>query len=868
LPDDKGGGVLSNLDQMPLEDLMALRQQLQAKRSDLQGRIVAKSQELGVDPALSLSVAHQESLFNPEAVSPRDVTGLFQVTVDTGKRFGQTAQNRTNPDVSIHAGVSELRRLLDMHGGNVRQALKGYGDPNQANYADLVLSHYPRYTQMAGTHQALDQMPMEELLRLRDSLRGTQPQAPAPAASTPEAPPTQDTEPSPLQPPIDIEKESPAEPGPGEQLTPEELLRGTGIQPIGEALKSAGAGALEAGGAILGELGGIASSPLTGPVGPVIGPALGAYGGRRLAQYLHLLPGEPTLLPETFDDYLTLGLGAAPQAFKQGMRYSRGGRALRATETENKAALETYQKDFAAQENNWQREVAGMDRERAADLLTARRQARVDTEMALKDWETKGATQVEKDIAKARESQQAWAAKVDAHEQELANVLELNRQRAANIRQEWEAKNAAAQAAYATERPEAYRAAVAEARTAQGQYRDAVRAQDLAEQRHAEAVQRLKTIPGKYMPPLTAKGRPGSSAFYERFAEEAGDIPVTLDAAQEAATRVQGQLGEPLPGAPTSRMQRIAKAIEDREPMTVGQAHEDLKYLGRLTRNPEGSIRGPAQQLFRGLSTAMEQSAPAESVGVLRQANAMWMQEQGIKGFQQALNRRGGGSLISKDAQGREVLNVRKLLNTVEDQSLDLQHWLPADQYAALHRDIQGFIGTPAMPTKPVALPGSVPVKVGEPPAIAPPKYTGMEELPTLKGPAPDAAPLPGAIDVGRIGPRPEATLPKTVPAEAPPPRPLFTPPEPTEPTVQFRGSGKAHILGTILLSGGLGSTAQKVALAAYGTEAVSYAVAKAILNPRARPLMLRAIEQGRVPPGLYAILTSYAAESRQEKER
>jgi hypothetical protein len=854
-------------------------------------------------------------------VSRANAEGLFQLMPGTAASY---KVNAYDPVEAAGAAAKELGRLTKKYRGHMPSVLAAW-NWGEGNYDSHGMNQIPQETK-AFTQRVMGSLGAPQTARgrnLTDDLFGTPaassdvgtsparleqaqgqrllappgarpmapdeqalaPQRTAPGAAEPfpDVVPSPDpTQPatvrypgqgdmgtgSPLQPAIDIEKESPSAPGPGEQLTPEELLRGTGIQPIGEALKSAGAGALEAGGAILGELGGIASSPLTGPVGPVVGPALGAYGGRRLAQYFHLLPGEPTLLPETFDDYLTLGLGAAPQAFKQGMRYSRGGRALRATETANKAALETYQKDFAAQENNWQREVAGMDRERAADLLTARRQARVDTEMALKDWETKGAAQVEKDIAKARESQQAWAAKVEAHEQELANVLELNRQRAANIRQEWEAKNAAAQAAYGTERPEAYRAAVAEARVAQSQYRDAVLAQDRAAQRHTEAVQRLKTIPGKYMPPLTAKGRPGSSALYERFAEEAGDMPVTLDAAQEAATRVQGQLGEPLPGAPASRMQRIAKAIEDREPMTVGQAHEDLKYLGRLTRNPEGSVRGPAQQLFRGLSTAMEQSAPAESVGVLRQANTMWMQEQGIKGFQQALNRRGGGSLISKDAQGREVLNVRKLLNTVEDQSLDLQHWLPADQYTALHRDIQGFIGTPAMPSKPVPLPRSVPVKVGEPPVIAPPAYTGMKPLPALQGQPPDAAPLPGAIDIGRIGPRPEPTLPTTVPAEAPPSRPSFTPPEPTEPTVQFRGSGKAHIIGTILLSGGLGSTAQKVALAAYGTEAVSYAVAKAMLNPRARPLMLRAIEQGRVPPGLYAILTGYAAESRQEKER
>jgi hypothetical protein len=194
-----------DLDQMSTDELLALRDQLRETRTDLQGRIVAKSRELGVDPALSLAVAHTESLFNPEAVSDTGVKGIFQVTETTGRRFGQTRQNRTDPDVSIHAGVSELRRLLDANRGNIRQALKGYGDPKQANYADLVLAQYPRYAQTVGQQPSpqtapsvpLDQMPMEELLRLRDQLRGSSaprtppptlaqaPGAPAPAARTP-----------------------------------------------------------------------------------------------------------------------------------------------------------------------------------------------------------------------------------------------------------------------------------------------------------------------------------------------------------------------------------------------------------------------------------------------------------------------------------------------------------------------------------------------------------------------------------------------------------------------------------------------------------------------------------------------------------
>src|SRR5262245_1372954 len=331
----------SALDQMSLEDLMALRDQLQTQRTDMQQRIVAKSHELGVDPALSLSVAHQESLFNPNAVSPTGVQGILQVTVPTGQRFGQTAQNRFDPDVSIHAGVSELKRLLDASGGGVRKALKGYGDPQQANYADLVLAHYPHYAQMQAPSQTqaqrLDQMSLEELVQLRDRLRGKQ--AAPPAAALPEVVPSADPtqpatlrypgpqgEPSPVQEPIDIIKESPAAvptpqgfPMEGNLLSDVSQIAQEGMAPSGtlahaatETGKEAAAmgiqGLTTSAGATLGAL----TTPVTGVFGPALGAGLGSYYGHRLAQRFGLTPGEREVLPRTAQDYLALLAPMAP----------------------------------------------------------------------------------------------------------------------------------------------------------------------------------------------------------------------------------------------------------------------------------------------------------------------------------------------------------------------------------------------------------------------------------------------------------------------------------------------------------------------------------------------------------------------------
>jgi soluble lytic murein transglycosylase-like protein len=110
----------------------------------LQGKIREKATSLGVDPALALAVAHQESGFNPAAISPKGVVGLFQVTQDTGRPYGQmTEADRFNPDVSMHAGISHLGKLLQETGGNVPQALMRYNGGSDPQYVQKVLGHYP-----------------------------------------------------------------------------------------------------------------------------------------------------------------------------------------------------------------------------------------------------------------------------------------------------------------------------------------------------------------------------------------------------------------------------------------------------------------------------------------------------------------------------------------------------------------------------------------------------------------------------------------------------------------------------------------------------------------------------------------------------
>jgi soluble lytic murein transglycosylase-like protein len=108
--------------------------------------IVEEAQRQGIDPALALSVARQESGFNPGAVSPTNVVGLFQVTNKTGAAYGQTSQTRTDPQVSARAGLAYLADLLRQSQGDVRTALRRYGGADAGGdprYDDHVLQHYP-----------------------------------------------------------------------------------------------------------------------------------------------------------------------------------------------------------------------------------------------------------------------------------------------------------------------------------------------------------------------------------------------------------------------------------------------------------------------------------------------------------------------------------------------------------------------------------------------------------------------------------------------------------------------------------------------------------------------------------------------------
>lgn len=67
--------------------------------------------EHGFDWRLMAAMGYQESLWNPDAVSPTGVRGLMMLTNRTAAEMG--VADRTDADASIRAGVAYLRKLYD-----------------------------------------------------------------------------------------------------------------------------------------------------------------------------------------------------------------------------------------------------------------------------------------------------------------------------------------------------------------------------------------------------------------------------------------------------------------------------------------------------------------------------------------------------------------------------------------------------------------------------------------------------------------------------------------------------------------------------------------------------------------------------------
>jgi soluble lytic murein transglycosylase-like protein len=82
------------------------------------------AEKYGIDEALIHSVIQVESAFNPVAVSPAGALGLMQLMPALATELG--VDEPFDPRQNIMAGTRYLRKLLDLHRGNIKLALASY----------------------------------------------------------------------------------------------------------------------------------------------------------------------------------------------------------------------------------------------------------------------------------------------------------------------------------------------------------------------------------------------------------------------------------------------------------------------------------------------------------------------------------------------------------------------------------------------------------------------------------------------------------------------------------------------------------------------------------------------------------------------
>jgi soluble lytic murein transglycosylase-like protein len=94
-----------------------------------------------VDPGLVHAIIQVESEYHPNAVSNKGAMGLMQLIPATAMRFG--VENPFDPKQNIEGGVTYLKYLLDLFGGNLSLALAAYNAGENSVLRQGGIPYYP-----------------------------------------------------------------------------------------------------------------------------------------------------------------------------------------------------------------------------------------------------------------------------------------------------------------------------------------------------------------------------------------------------------------------------------------------------------------------------------------------------------------------------------------------------------------------------------------------------------------------------------------------------------------------------------------------------------------------------------------------------
>jgi hypothetical protein len=101
--------------------------QLNEEQLEYARRVGEKAKEMGIPPALAISIAYHESRLNPNVGrGSSGEFGIMQVMPNTGKGMGYTNKDLSDTDKNIEAGLKYLKQNYDTFGGDARLATIGY----------------------------------------------------------------------------------------------------------------------------------------------------------------------------------------------------------------------------------------------------------------------------------------------------------------------------------------------------------------------------------------------------------------------------------------------------------------------------------------------------------------------------------------------------------------------------------------------------------------------------------------------------------------------------------------------------------------------------------------------------------------------
>jgi soluble lytic murein transglycosylase-like protein len=137
-----------------------------APTPEISNLVEQTANRLQIDPQLVHAIIKVESQYDPMALSNKGAMGLMQLIPETAQRFG--VANPFDPKDNIQGGVTYLKHLLDMFGGDLPLSLAAYnagegavqrsgGIPSYAetkDYVSKVTRLYQSASSPTGTHAA------------------------------------------------------------------------------------------------------------------------------------------------------------------------------------------------------------------------------------------------------------------------------------------------------------------------------------------------------------------------------------------------------------------------------------------------------------------------------------------------------------------------------------------------------------------------------------------------------------------------------------------------------------------------------------------------------------------------------------------